>query len=55
MANVADVAVYPCGHQQFTVASTAEHALHVLLHVSSIMHRKGVYIENGIAVLLSQA
>lgn len=54
MANVADVAVYPCGHQQFTVASTAEYALHVLLHVSSVMHRKGVYIENGIAVLLSQ-
>lgn len=48
-----NVAVNPCGHQQFTVAST-EDALHALLSVSPVMHRKGVYIENGI-VILSQA
>ena len=49
-----NVAVNPRGHQQFTVAPTAEDALHALLSVSPVMHRKGVYIENGI-VLLSQA
>jgi len=51
---MSNVAVNLWGHHQFTVASTAEDALHLLLSVSSVMHRKGVYIVNGI-VPLSQA
>lgn len=51
---MSNVAVTLCGHQQFTVASTAEDALHLMSSVSSVMHRKGVYIVNRIAPL-SQA